>query len=67
MIRKETIAAIATGLSESGVGIVRISGQNAVEVGDKLFRSPTGRKILKNAESHMMKYGFVVDVEKLFE
>ena len=67
MIIKETIAAIATGLSESGVGIIRISGENAVEVGDKLFRSPSGKRILKNVESHMMKYGFVLDVEKLYE
>ena len=65
MLIKDTIAAIATGLSESGVGIIRISGKDAVEVGDKLFRSPSGKKILKNVESHMMKYGFVVNVDKV--
>ena len=56
---KETIAAIATGLSESGIGIIRISGKDAVEIGDKLFRSPSGKSVLKNAKSHVMKYGFV--------
>lgn len=67
MLVKETIAAIATGLSESGIGIIRISGDNAIEIGNQLFRSPFGKKILKNAESHVMKYGFIVDVEKLDE
>jgi len=61
---KGTIAAIATGLSESGIGIIRISGEDAVEIGDKLFRSPSGKRILKNAESHVMKYGFVIDIDK---
>ena len=66
MLMNDTIAAIATGLSQSGVGIIRISGNDAVEVGNKLFRSPSGKQILKNATSHVMKYGFVVDVDKLY-
>jgi len=67
MLIKETIAAIATGLSESGIGIIRISGENAVEVGDKLFRSPSGKRILNSAESHVMKYGFVVDENSVID
>lgn len=63
MMKKDTIVAIATGLTDSGIGIIRISGKDAVLVGDNLFRSPSGKKILKNAESHVFKYGFVVDVE----
>lgn len=63
MMKKDTIVAIATGLTDSGIGIIRISGKDAVSVGDNLFRSPSGKKILKDAESHVLKYGFVVDVE----
>ncbi len=59
----DTIAAIATGMTDSGVGIVRISGSGAVEVGDGIVRSPSGRRILKKAESHRLYYGFVVDPE----
>ena len=59
----DTIAAIATGMTDSGIGIVRISGSGAVEVGDGIVKSPSGRRILKKAESHRFYYGFVVNPE----
>ena len=34
----DTIAAIATPMSESGIGIVRLSGEDAIEIADKVFR-----------------------------
>ena len=43
----DTIAAIATAMGNSGIGIVRISGENAVEVAEKVFRTP-GRKNFRN-------------------
>lgn len=60
-MKTDTIAAIATALSDSGIGIVRISGENAIEVGDKVFRTPGGRRILKNVSSHTIQYGYIVD------
>ena len=57
----ETIAAIATGLTDSGIGIIRVSGKNAVEVGDRLFQSPSGKKILAHADSHTLYYGYIVE------
>lgn len=60
MFKKETIAAVATGLTDSGIGIIRISGENAIRIGDSLFRSPSGRCMLESAISHMMYYGYVV-------
>lgn len=66
MERGDTIAAISTGMTDSGIGIVRISGREAVVVGDKVFRSPSGKRILGRAESHRFYYGFVVDSEKDF-
>ena len=64
MFRKETIAAIATGLSDSGIGIIRISGDEAVKVGNLIFRSPSGKNILQSAVSHRMYYGYVVNIGK---
>ena len=61
MRKTDTIAAIATGLTDSGIGIVRISGTDAVEVGNKIFKLPSGRRILSEAVSHMLYYGFAVD------
>lgn len=64
-MRSDTIAAIATGMTDSGIGIVRISGENAIEVGNKLFRSPSGKEVLKNAESHRLYYGYLLDLDEV--
>ena len=63
MLERETIAAIATGLTDSGIGIIRISGINAIEIGNRLFRSPSGKSILKDVKTHTLHYGFVVENE----
>lgn len=60
LILKETIAAIATGMSNSGIGIIRISGPQAIEVVDKLFVSKKGNKKLINMKSHTIHYGNIV-------
>lgn len=61
MFQNDTIAAIATGLTDSGIGIIRISGVEAVNVGNSIFRTPKGKASLADAESHMMQYGYAVD------
>lgn len=61
MLQNDTIAAIATGLTDSGIGIIRISGVEAVNVGNSMFRTPKGKASLADAESHVMQYGYVVD------
>lgn len=60
-MKSETIAAIATALSESGIGIIRISGTDAVAVADRIFRNISGNQILKNAVSHTIHYGYIVE------
>lgn len=54
-----TIAAIATPPGESGIGIVRISGKDALAVADKVFLSKDGRKA-PEFKSHTIHYGFIV-------
>jgi tRNA modification GTPase len=56
---EETIAAIATGMGEAGIGIVRISGSGAVGVGEKVFRPRRGQPLGKR-KSHTVTYGQVV-------
>lgn len=63
---RDTIAAIATGLTDSGIGIVRISGENAAWIGNEIFRSPSGKKTLCNAIDHMLCYGYAYDAERDF-
>lgn len=54
---KETIAAIATGMSNSGIGIIRISGPEAIIIADKLFVSKKSNKRLIDVKSHTVHYG----------
>ena len=60
---QETIAAISTAVSESGIGIIRISGPDAIAAADLLFRSPGGKKHLKDVPSHTIHYGTIHDSE----
>ena len=57
----DTIAAIATALSDSGIGIVRISGDQALEIVDSILRTKGGKKFISSVKSHTIHYGFVVE------
>ena len=58
----DTIAAIATGGSVSAIGIVRISGYEAIAAADKLFRATAGIKLAK-AKNRRMYYGEIANAE----
>jgi tRNA modification GTPase len=60
---EDTIAAISTAQGSGGIGIVRISGSEAVNIADKIFRSPKGKK-LRDKKSHTISYGHVYDGDK---
>ena len=62
--KNDTIAAIATALSDSGIGIVRISGDDAIYIVDSIFRSPSGKRILTKVQSHTVHYGYILDKEE---
>ena len=59
----DTIAAIATGMTNSGIGIVRISGEDAFSIIDKIYRSKSG-KVLSQVPSHTIHYGYIYDGEE---
>lgn len=67
MKETETIAAIATALSDSGIGIIRISGEDAIPVGDRIYRSKNGCHSLKDYGSHTIHYGFIVDGDEILD
>lgn len=62
----ETIAAIASSAGNSGIGIIRISGEDAIEIADRVFQSYKNIK-LKEADSHTVHYGHIVDGEKTLD
>ena len=62
----DTIAAIATPQAAGGIGIVRISGYNAAEIADRVFRNPGG-KLLADSEGYRAYYGHVVQNEEVID
>lgn len=59
-MKSDTIAAIATGMGNSGIGIIRMSGDEAIAIADKLFRTKKKGKTLKEQKSHTVHYGNIV-------
>lgn len=60
-MKNDTIAAIATAMSDSGIGIIRVSGDEAVMIVDKIYRNVKQEKVLKKYKSHTIHYGFIVE------
>lgn len=63
----DTIAAISSAAGNSGIGIIRVSGDEAIEVVDKIFRPTNKNKKLANVESHTVHYGHIMDGDKTLD
>lgn len=63
----DTIAAISSAAGNSGIGIIRVSGDEAIEVVDKIFRPANKNKKLANVESHTVHYGHIIDGDKTLD
>lgn len=66
MFQTDTIAAIATAMTPSGIGIIRISGDEAVSITDRIFEA-AGKKKLKDLPSHTIHYGHIKDGEDVID
>ena len=65
-MKTETIAAIATSLSESGISIIRISGNQAREVADKIVVTKNGQKV-SEFKSHTIHYGHIMENDTIVD
>ena len=63
----ETIAAVATAMSNSGIGIIRISGDEAIEIADKIFKSAKSNKKLSDVKSHTVHFGHICDGDNVLD
>ena len=63
-MQSDTIAAIATALSNSGIGIVRLSGSEAFNIVERIY---SGKNKISEAKSHTIHYGFIVDGEETMD
>ncbi len=61
-----TIAAISTPLGEGGIGIVRLTGPDAIDIAGRLFRSARGDS-LRDAPTHTLHYGRIVVADRLID
>lgn len=62
---RETIAAIASGMTASGIGIVRISGPDAFRVLGKVFRFANPKKNVENIKANTIHYGHIVEFDEM--
>lgn len=62
----QTIAAISTAVTESGIGIVRISGEQAIEIADRIYIGKNGKK-LADQKTHTIHYGYIADGEDMID
>lgn len=64
---RDTIAAISTAVSESGIGIIRISGEDAFRVIDRVYRTKGKQKKLSEEKTHTIHYGFICDGDEIID
>lgn len=67
MEKSDTIAAIATGMSGAGIGIVRISGSEAFEIAERIFRPAKTGKKLTEQDTYTMHYGTIMDGDEVLD
>ena len=65
MIQSDTIAAVSTGMASAGISIIRLSGDQAFEVADAVFRGKSGP--VSAMASHTMHYGYIYDGERMLD
>lgn len=66
-MKSDTIAAIATAMSPSGIGIIRLSGDEALEIIDKIYRSKNNKKKISQCDSHTIHYGYIYDGDEMID
>ena len=62
-MKTDTIAAISTAITDSGIGIIRISGEEAISIAHSIFVNKKNEKCLNTYKTHTIHYGFIVDKE----
>lgn len=60
-MKSDTIVAIGTAMSNSSIGIIRVSGSESIEVVNNIYQSKNCKLELKDYDSHTINYGFIVD------
>ena len=67
IMENNTIVAIATALSNSGIGIIRMSGENAISIADQIFRNGKLDRKLMTYKSHTIHYGYIMKEDEILD
>lgn len=67
MLKADTIAAIATAVSNGGISIIRVSGEDSFAIIDKIYTSPKGLKKISEQGTHTIHYGYIMDGEEVVD
>ena len=60
-MKTDTIASIATAVSDSGIGIIRVSGEEAISIVHKIYQNKRKEYVLQSYASHTIHYGFMIE------
>ena len=66
-LKTETIVAISTAMSNAGISIVRMSGEDAFSIIDKIFYTKKTNKKLSEQKTHTIHYGYIKDGEEVID
>jgi len=66
-MKSDTIAAVATAMSPSGIGIIRLSGEESLDIIDKIYRSKSNKKKISECKSHTIHYGYIYDEDEMID
>lgn len=67
MFLTDTICAIATGMGNAGIGIIRISGSEAINIASKVFKPANDKKVVKTMKSYTAAFGGVYDEDNMID
>ena len=67
MFLTDTICAIATGMGNAGIGIIRISGSEAINIASKVFKPANDKKVVKTMKSYTAALGGVYDGDNMID
>ncbi len=67
MSESQTIAGISTSMNNSGIGIIRITGNESFDIIKKIFKPMNQNKDIENAKSHTVHYGNIIDGDQVID
>ncbi len=66
-MNSDTIAAIATAMSNSGIGIIRISGKEAIDIVSNIYVNKNNNRVLNNYKTNTIHYGYIIEKDEIID